>query len=178
MGTGVPWQVGEWELVQDLAQIEEQWASIEEILRDGQRFDRLAPDVSAWSSGQHAGHAILVARTIADHVEGNLAEPDRNREQVAPELAWRVLAGGRFTRGSVTAPPEVNPEAKGREEFLALLPATIASWRAIQARAAQLPGCEARFPHFRLGYLSSVEWVRMCVVHTAHHLAIVRDITA
>jgi hypothetical protein len=178
MGTGVPWQVGEWELGQDLAKIEEQWVSIEEILRDAARFDRRVPDVSAWSAGQHAGHAILVAETIADRIEGNLAEPDRNREQVAPELALRVLAGGRFTRGSATAPAEVNPEAKGREEFLALLPTAIASWRAIQAGAEQLPACEARFPHFRLGYFSSVEWVRMCVVHTAHHLAIVRDITA
>ena len=147
------------------------------ILADPALFDRNHPDLSAWSCGQHAAHAVMVAQTIVDRIEGNLAEPSQNQEEATPELAHRVLSAGRFPRGSATSPTDVHPESRPREEFQPLLPAAIESWGRIQARADELPACPARYPHFRLGYLTSVEWVRMCAVHTAHHLAIVHDIS-
>jgi hypothetical protein len=177
MTASAPWQIGEWDLLTDLTKIEQQWAAIREILDDPVRFERADPSVSGWSGGQHAGHMIMVAQTIADRVEGNLAEPDRHRDETPPEVALRVLSGGGFPRGSAVAPDDVHPESRSREEFLAMLPPAVEAWRRIRTRADELPGCPARVPHFRLGYLSSGEWVRLCAIHTGHHLKIVRDIT-
>jgi len=176
MSPSAPWHVDEWELLSDLAKIEQQWASIRENLADPALFDRSDPDVSEWSCGQQAGHAVMVAQTIADRIEGNLADPDRNRDERPPDVALRVLSAGRFTRGSAEAPPEVRPESLAREDFLTLLETAVESWSRIGARAEELPACAARYPHFRLGFLTSTEWVRMCAIHTGHHLALVRDI--
>lgn len=175
MSPSAPWQIDEWDLLADLAKIEQQWASIRGILGDPALFDRSDSKVSAWSCGQQAGHSVMVAQTIADLIEGNLAEPDRNRDETPPDVAHRVLSGG-LTRGSAQAPPEVRPESLARDDFLPLLDVAVESWRRIQERAAELPTCAARYPHFRLGYLSSTEWVRLCAIHTGHHLALVRDI--
>jgi hypothetical protein len=171
-----PWTVGPWELHADLAKIEEQWTAIRRVLEDEKLLRLSVPDVSAWGCGQHAGHSVLVARTIADRVLGTLAEPDRARDETTFELARRVLSAGRFRRGVAEAPPDVRPESHSREDLLLRLPEARSAWGRVHERADELPGCAGRDRHFSLGYLTSVEWVRMCAVHTAHHLQIVRDI--
>jgi len=171
-----PWRLGEWALDDDFAKIEQQWAPIRRILQDDALFALGDPAVSGWSCGQHAGHSILVAQTIADRIEGNLADPERNKDETPPEVAYRVLTAGGFPRGSAESPPDVHPEQHAPEHFLPLLDPAVSAWERLRARADQLSDCPARYPHFRLGPLSSTEWVRMCAAHTAHHLAVVRDI--
>ena len=171
-----PWRLGEWALADDFAKIAQQWAPIRRILEDEALFGLGDPSVSGWSCGQHAGHSILVAQTIAERIEGNLADPDRHKGETPPEVAYRVLTAGGFPRGSAESPADVHPERHTREHFLPLLSSTVASWESLRSRSRELPDCAARYPHFRLGPLSSTEWVRMCAAHNAHHLAVVRDI--
>lgn len=171
-----PWRLGEWALAEDFSKIEQQWAPIRRILEDDALFAQSDPAISGWSCGQHAGHMVLVAQTIADGIEGNLADPERHKDETPPEVAYRVLTAGGFPRGSAESPPGVHPEAHAREHFLPLLAPAASSWEGLRRRSDQLSACPARYPHFRLGPLSSTEWVRMCAAHTAHHLALVRDI--
>lgn len=58
------------------------------------------------------------------------------------------------------------------------LPITYASWRSVRPASDILSLCPARFAHFALGFMTSREWVRFCALHTAYHLAVVRDIRA
>lgn len=176
MSTSPPWRTDDWSLGADLVKIDQQWVAIRRVLEDPSLFERSEPDISEWSAGGHAIHIVLVAHTIADRIEGNLADPERNREETTPELAHRVLAAGGFTRGVAEAPPETRPDRHTREEALSLLPMAIAAWERIRDRAPELADCPARARHFTLGHLSSIEWVRMCAVHTAHHLKVIRDI--
>jgi hypothetical protein len=171
-----PWRLGEWALADDFAKIAQQWAPIRRILEDEALFGLGDPSVSGWSCGQHAGHSILVAQTIAERIEGNLADPERNKDQAPPEVAYRVLTAGAFPRGSAESPADVHPERHAREHFLPLLAPAVSTWERLHARADELASCPARYPHFRLGPLSSAEWVRMCATHTAHHLSLVLDI--
>ena len=176
MTTLPPWRLGAWALADDLAKIEQQWAPIRRVLESDTLFALGDASVSGWSCGQHAGHMVLVAQTIAERIEGNLADPERNKDQTPPEVAYRVLTAGGFPRGSAESPADVHPERHARGHFLPLLAPAMASWASLRSRADELPGCLARYPHFRLGPLSSTEWVRMCATHTAHHLSVVRDI--
>jgi hypothetical protein len=112
---------------------------------------------------------------MADHIEGNLAEPDRNHGESLQVVASRVLTKGGFSRGVAESPPEARPEHAPAERQAELLSATVAAWEGLRARSQEIEECPARARHFALGYLTSAEWVRMCAVHNAHHLRIVLD---
>jgi len=171
-----PWQVGPWSLERDLAKIDEQWTPVRGILEDPSLFDRADPSVSGWSCGEHAGHVVLVATSIAHQIEESLRDPERNRVEQTSAIAHRILSTGTIQRGVAKSPPEALPRTRTREHFLALLLPAIDSWKGIRARATEVSACHARLPHFALGHLSSGEWVRFCAVHTAHHLKIAVDI--
>lgn len=171
-----PWQLGAWNLELDLAKIDEQWEPIRHILEDPSLFDRTDPGVSGWSCGQHVGHVVLIAASIARQIEECLCDPERNHEQGTSAIAHHILSTGTIKRGAAKSPPNALPQTRTRDDFLALLPSTVDTWSGIRARAAEVSACNARLPHFALGHLSSGEWVRFCAIHTAHHLKVVIDI--
>ncbi len=178
MSTQPPWRVGARDLESDLAKIRQQWDPVRRILEDAPLCDVAAPSVSAWSCGEQALHIVLTARLIAGTVGRHFQKPDRNVEGEWTAAARGVLERGVITRGAVQAPAILDPAAASREDVLAQLPADMAAWETLSGRADEMPALGARSPHFALGFLDSSDWVRMCAVHTAHHLGIVRDIVA
>jgi hypothetical protein len=174
--TSPPWQVDAWDLPADLEKIRQQWTPLREILDDGALYALRVPGVSEWSCGEQVGHIVLVAQAMAHAIEGNLAEPERDREGEWAEFTERVLESGGFPRGRAQAPTRLDPTPHGHDDFAALLPRVLDSWESIATREEALRRCLSRARHFAFGYLTSAEWVRMCAIHTAHHLAIVRDI--
>jgi hypothetical protein len=171
-----PWQVDAWDLSADLEKIRQQWTPLREILGDGALYALRLPAVSGWSCGEQAGHIVLVAQAMAGAIEGNLADPERDRDGEWAEFTPRVLESGSFPRGRAKAPTRLDPSPHGQDDFVALLPTVVDAWESIAAREEQLRACPARARHFAFGYLTSAEWVRMGAIHTAHHLTIVRDI--
>jgi hypothetical protein len=176
MSTLPPWKVDAWDLADDLLKIRQQWDPVRRILEDASLSDVIAPSVSAWSCGEQACHIVLAARAIAGAIERNLEEPNINMDGQWTRPTRSVLEGGIIPRGTARAPAVLDPVGHSREELLGHLPAAVAAWESLAGRAGDLPAISARAPHFALGYLNSVQWVRMCAVHTAHHLEIARDI--
>lgn len=172
------WLLDPWDLAADFAKIEQQWSAVHEILDDPELFELRNESVSGWSCGEQAGHIAMVTHWVATGIDENLATPDRDSDGEWTEHAEPVLEGGGFPRGVVTAPPQVDTLGKPREPFLPILADAEGRWTRIAERAETLGACPARFHHFALGYLTSTEWVRFCALHTAHHLAVVRDIRA
>ena len=172
------WQVDVWDLARDLSKIDQQWAYVQELLDDQDLFDLRDPEVSGWSCGEHAGHVAMVSNWIATEIEENLRDSQRDSEQEWGEHTEWILNGGDFPRGSAKSPPQFDPAGRPRAYFLTVFPAAVQSWISIGKKADILPACPARFPHFALGYMTSSEWVRFCALHTAHHLAVVRDVRA
>ena len=172
------WEVDDWDLARDLSKIDQQWAFVREVLEDQDLFDLRDPEVSGWSCGEHAGHIAMVTAWIAAGIEENLRDHQRDSEETWGEHTEWILNEGDFPRGAATSPPQVDPAGRPREDFLPVLPAAEEAWISIRRKVDSLPACPARFPHFALGYMTSTEWVRFCALHTAHHLAVVRDIRA
>ena len=170
------WQTDGWTLPEGFAKIDQQWDVVRELLAEQDLYDLRQETISGWSCGEHAGHVTLVAHWIATGIQENLADRERNTEGQWTDRAGPILEAGGFPRGVAEAPERVSPANRSREDFLTVIPAAVSAWEGIRARSAALPYCPARFPHFALGYLTSSEWVRFCALHTAHHLAIVRDI--
>lgn len=178
MSTLPPWQVDAWDLEKDLVKIRQQWDPVRRILEDAPLCEVAAPSISGWSCGEQARHIVLTTRVIASAVGRHFRKPDSNTEGEWTRAARGVLEDGVITRGAVQAPAALDPATSSREEVLRQLPADMAAWETLSERADEMPALRARSPHSALGYLDTVDWVRMCAVHTAHHLAIVRDIVA
>ena len=176
MNTTAALEVGAWDLDADLAKIDQQWESLRVILEDPELYELRDAEISGWSCGEHAGHIAMVTHWIAGGIEENLVDPLRDADGQWSASAESILIAGDFPRGAAESPPEVNPLGRPREDFLLVLPAAVAAWEAVAGKAERLPACAARFRHFALGYLTSTEWVRLCALHTAHHLAVVRDL--
>ena len=165
-----------WDLDKDFAKINQQWASVYEVLISDDYFAIQTDEVSAWSCGQQAGHIALVLDSIAEGIEKNLADPERNKDGRLSDFATPVFNSGVIPRGVGKAPESAKPKDTSRVELLGTLEGTHERWQAVEARKADLPGCPARFEHFAFGMLTSTDWVRFAAVHTAHHLKIIRDI--
>ena len=172
------WEMEPWSLEADLAKIGQQWGYLRGILEDAAHYELRDPDISGWSCGEHAGHIAMVTLRIAAGIEQNLLEPQRDADGKWAEPTAAVLEAGDFPRGAAKSPAHVDPAGRPRSDFLPLLPEAERAWAAVSQKSLELPECPARFPHFILGYLTSPEWVRFCALHTAHHLAVVRDIRA
>ncbi len=170
------WQVDEWNLTASLDKIEQQWAAVREILEQESLFAMRDDNVSGWNCGEHAGHIALATHGTARDIADNLREPQRNTEGGWTEYTAEILEAGDFPRGIAKASSEVDPVGRPRDEFLRLLPDAIGAWQSLRGQEDQLAKCPARAQHFGLGYMTSEEWVRFCAIHTAHHLAVVRDI--
>lgn len=132
--------------------------------------------MSGWSCGEQAGHLALVTNRIALGIEANLAEPQRDTDGQWSEYTEGVLREGDFPRGVAQAPPRADLSGRPKEDFLPPLDDAERRWDTLQARAEEIVACPARFEHFALGYMTSSEWVRFCALHSAHHLAVARDI--
>jgi hypothetical protein len=147
------------------------------IERVGDLLGRNSAGVSGWSAEQHLAHVALanelVLRNLKSLVAGRGALVVEGGE---PRAGVReLLEHGRLPRGAAQAPRMVRPPevierellrqwlADGRRELAALDPRTI------------VPG-RLRVPHQLLGPLDAPEWMRFAVVHTAHHLAIAREV--
>lgn len=160
------------------AKVERQWAAIRELLETDDLWALRKPEVSGWSCGEHGAHLVIVAGWIAREITASLADARRNEHRHPTDVGRQVLATGAIVRGLVQSPAQVRPGGAPREEYLAALTPVVDAWRTLRDRSAEIETCPARFAHFALGYLDGGEWARFAAVHTAHHLAIVRDIRA
>lgn len=177
MNTSPVWTVGEWSLSDDFGKVAQQWNAIRRLLGDAEEFVRRDPAVSGWSCGEQAGHLALVTNWVAHGIEENLAHPERDADGRWSEHTELILREGDFPRGVAQSPPRVDPSGRPKGDFLSALDDDERRWYGLQERADEIVACPARFPHFALGYMTSSEWVRFCALHSAHHLAVVRDIT-
>jgi len=173
---GPVWEAGPNTLEAGFGKVRQQWPAILEILSSDYFFETRAPGLSGWSCGQHAAHLALVTSWIAAELEANLDDAGRSTDGSANEIGLRVLAAGRIPKGSAQTPPQGRPDGRGRAALVDVLTGARAVWSRLEERAPELAACAARVGHPVLGALNSVEWVRFSALHTAHHLAIVRDV--
>jgi len=154
------------------------YGELEELLAlDPERLAAVVPERSGWSAEQHLAHVALanelVLRNLASLVAGTGALIVRDVEPHARAVA--VLAEGRIPRGQAQSPRMVRPPERVQRELLTQWIADGRSALAALDAARVVPG-ELRIPHQLLGPLDGPQWARFAVVHTRHHLEIVRDV--
>lgn len=157
----------------EIVRLGRQLSEMEHIVAEGDGGLAVrVPSVSGWSVAQQIDHVLRAA-------EGTLARV-LERPQALPRgltLAGRLVLGlGWFPRGVARSPRF----AEGQDCPCAELTARISQLRGLLARLAgdaELLACRdpvVKHPYF--GGLDARNALRSVVVHTAHHLAIVRDL--
>ncbi len=157
----------------DFTRLSRQLDEIDGWLAGGEEaVARRVDAISGWSVAQQVDHVLVV---VEKSVERLMSRP----EPLSRGLTWKgrlVLGLGWFPRGIARAPRGF----EGREIACAELVSRLA---ALRARLAELAAAqdvldrrEPVVPHPYFGGLSAARTLRNAVVHTEHHLAIVRDI--
>jgi hypothetical protein len=160
----------------DMAKVDQQWAPTFEALKNEEYFNLKNTEVSQWSCGQQAGHIGLILGMMFGAIEANLANPDQNVDGTINEMGKQVMAAGDFPRGVAQAPEGGRPENMSREDLIETLEKAQERWKKIAEQADALASSKSRSPHPAFGQLTAADWVRFSGIHTAHHLALVRDI--
>jgi hypothetical protein len=139
---------------------------VDEVLS---RNDILNPAVSAWSTHQHIEHVFKVNLLVLEKIKNN--DPDHNR-MPRTFTGMLVLVLGFIPRGRGEAPSSVLPEGISQADIMD-------AGSRIRELLIQIKDTETenRFimnhPYF--GGLTSREWLRFLVIHTRHHLEIIRE---
>lgn len=133
---------------------------------------------SQWSPAQHLYHLWLSSSKSLHAV----AMIHHGHEAVRPEgeaneQGRAVLEAGRFPRGRMKAPENVQPpEELERATLEETLERSRAKLKEVGELLDELPDLPGRLAHPRLGVLTAPEWMRFIRIHAAHHLAIAREV--
>lgn len=134
----------------------------------------LKPGISGWSAAEQLDHTLKVDSSILRRVT------DSQELETLPKginlLGRVILAIGWIPRGKAPSPQAL----RGERTDCAALRATVAAVRGQVESITQdqVARSAALVPHPRFGGLTTPEALRFAVVHTEHHLKIVREILA
>lgn len=132
-------------------------------------MNKLNPEVSKAPVGWHLAHNLKVIHSIL----GSLDESDP--EQYRKKFSWMkelVYLTGRIPRGKARSPRKVLPEENiSKQELLDQI-------EIARARIGIIPKLakNAFFEHPYFGHIKRDETEKFLVIHTEHHLKIIRDI--
>jgi hypothetical protein len=137
------------------------------------------PARSGWSAEQHLAHVALANELVLKNL-ASLASTKGLllvRGGEPHPLARELLRAGRLPRGEAQAPRMVRPPERVERALLEQWLEDGERARAALDPTRLAPG-EHKIPHQLLGPLDAPEWARFAVVHTRHHLLIVRELLA
>jgi len=146
--------------------------------RDPAELATVVAERSGWSSEHHLAHVALANELVLRNVASIAGRRGALLTRAEPEpRALAVLRDGRIPRGRAQSPRMVRPpEHVQRELLLTWLADGRKALAALDPRT--LVAGELRIPHQLLGPLDGPQWLRFGVVHTGHHMEIVREILA
>lgn len=146
---------------------------IEALLDEIEKYipyqDRLNTNVSNGSVGWHIEHALLTMNMIIKGLKA--CDPARYKSKFNMKRIF-VMAAGKIPRGRIQAPSIVQPTVKyNRESLMEHLSSTRTNYGSLKTADPT-----NYFTHPFLGDFKLKPTRRFLQIHTAHHLAIMKDI--
>ena len=142
---------------------------IDQLAQQIQNLDQVNHTVSKGSVGWHIEHSLLVITQIVEGVK--LSDPSKYKWEFNFKRLV-VLALNQIPRGKATAPPSVFPIENLTQAHL------MESINKAKNSLSVLDSCDPKqyFTHPFFAHLNVAPTKRFFVVHTTHHLRIIKDI--
>lgn len=142
---------------------------IQELESNIKNFETVNSTVSNASIGWHVDHCLIIFSRVLSALEKS------NPEEYKPKFNWKrtlVFATNTISRGKIKAPsialPEGNTSEKSLHEQLEKVKTKLATIHNLPKNSF--------FPHPFLDDLNVKQTKKFLVLHTTHHLKIIRDI--
>lgn len=140
---------------------------------DPSQFSLQRASVSKWTVAEQLDHAVRVLSSILARVH----EPSETIPQRLNWIGRLVLLAGYIPRGRGRSPKSMLPMPCSQEQLRQSVSETRALLeRVVSGQASESSDRIVRHPLF--GGLTAKEAFAFAIIHTRHHLAIVRDILA
>jgi len=157
-----------------LARIRTQLAAMRGLANRTEPELLTAAPCSEWSPSEHLDHAIKVAASIVNRLL-DLEAPRGGRGVSA--MGRLIMLVGRIPRGRGKSPERLRGTRQTAESLQASLAKLEGKLDLLAAQHLE-PARGPVVPHPRFGGLTPPHALRFAVVHTDHHLRIIRDILA
>lgn len=131
---------------------------------------QIAP-VSGWSIAEHLDHSARVCSSIL----GRVLKPEGATKRPISLVGKIILMLGYIPRGKGRSPEPFRAKMLPSSEIAAVLDETRSLLRTIESREFT-PVLDPIVPHPVFGGLTAPQALRFAVIHTNHHMKIVRDI--
>lgn len=142
------------------------------LAQDESSLAAARPEISGWSVAEQIDHVIKVITSVLKRIADDPAPLDKGINM----LGRVILLAGWIPRGKGRSPKNVFAERAARADLLAALNRIREQIDALTS--AQIARREPTVPHPFFGGLTSEQALRFIVIHTVHHLKIIREIRA
>lgn len=134
--------------------------------------------ISAWSPAHHLMHIVKSNEVIQRYVHAICSSDSSGaRGGRASPIGFTMLMLGRIPRRAAQAEPSIQPpEHIDAGELRLAWEESEAAVRRLDDLIATLPLHTGRRSHYVFGSLTATQWLRFSVIHTRHHLRIIRDV--
>ena len=143
---------------------------LDKLQSDISSFDKVNLAVSSGSVGWHIAHSLKTIDQIV--MACKHSNPSEYQWHFNFKRFLFLSIAKKFPRGKARAPKIVRPEGEINQEILALnlekVKENLQNWKGLDANV--------HFPHPYFGVLNKKETENFLVLHTKHHLMIIKDI--
>jgi hypothetical protein len=143
---------------------------LDKLQSDISSFDKVNLAVSSGSVGWHIAHSLKTIDQIV--MACKHSNPSEYQWHFNFKRFLFLSIAKKFPRGKARAPKIVRPEGEINQEILALSLAKVKenlqNWKGLDVNV--------HFPHPYFGILNKKETENFLVLHTKHHLMIIKDI--
>ena len=143
---------------------------LDQLQSDISSFDKVNLAVSSGSVGWHIAHSLKTIDQIVTACKHS--NPSEYQWHFNFKRFLFLSIAKKFPRGKARAPKIVRPEGEINQEILALslekVKEHLQNWKGLDVNV--------HFPHPYFGVLNKKETENFLVLHTKHHLMIIKDI--
>lgn len=143
---------------------------LDKLQSDISSFDKVNLAVSSGSVGWHIAHSLKTIDQIV--MACKHSNPSEYQWHFNFKRFLFLSIAKKFPRGKARAPKIVRPEGEINQEILALslekVKENLQNWKCLDVNV--------HFPHPYFGVLNKKETENFLVLHTKHHLMIIKDI--